>query len=336
MHVLITGGLGFIGSHTVVALIQRGYNVTIVDNLSNSSIKVLQALSSITKKHITFYNIDVSNENEMRLVFEKNTFDAVIHFAGFKAVGESVATPLKYYFNNIVTTLCLAKLCELYNVKKIVFSSSATVYGENTVPFYETTPLLPSTNPYGESKVMCERILIDLSKSNNSFEISILRYFNPIGAHESGLIGDLTNGPPNNLMPYITQVAVGKLINLKIFGNDYNTIDGTGVRDYIHVVDLAEGHVSALQHLKKGAHIYNLGTGVGTSVLELIYAFEKATGLKIPYETVDRRPGDIACAYANVDKAYKQLGWKARRTIEEMCKDAWNFELKNTNLNSII
>jgi UDP-glucose 4-epimerase len=263
-------------------------------------------------------------------IFIHHQIDGIIHFAGLKAVGESVKKPLEYYYNNILSTLVLAKACQKYGVVKFVFSSSATVYGDNKVPFVEMMDLLPTTNPYGETKVMSERILTDFGKVNPNFSVSLLRYFNPVGAHESGLIGEAPNGIPNNLMPYITQVAKGKLERLRIFGNDYPTVDGTGVRDYIHVMDLAEGHSAALEHLTQGVHIYNLGTGKGTSVLELVKAFEDANGISIPYEIVDRRPGDIAEFYADVSKAKRELGWEAKRDIVTMCRDAWRFE-KNFN-----
>lgn len=329
MRILVTGGTGYIGSHTCVELANSGYSVIVADNLSNSKVEVVDKIKHIIKKDIVFYKIDVTNEEEVNSIFSANRIDGVIHFAGYKSVGESLKNPLKYYYNNIVSTMVLSKVCLKFGVNKFVFSSSATVYGENKVPFIETMELLPTTNPYGESKAISERILIDLSKANPEFSISILRYFNPIGAHESGLIGEVPNGVPNNLMPYITQVAKGKLEKLKIFGNDYPTVDGTGVRDYIHVVDLAEGHVAAIEKLTEGVHIYNLGTGQGTSVLQLVKAFEEANGIKVPYEIVGRRPGDIAECYADASKAERELGWKAKRGIAEMCRDAWRFELQS-------
>ena len=278
---------------------------------------------------VTFHQIDVTDEQAVESIFSSHQIDGVIHFASLKAVGESVEIPLQYYYNNIVSTMVLAKACIKHNVNKFVFSSSATVYGENKVPFVETMNLLPSTNPYGETKAMSERILNDVAKANPGFSVSLLRYFNPVGAHESGLIGEAPNGIPNNLMPYITQVAKGVLPKLNIFGNDYDTIDGTGVRDYIHVVDLAEGHVAAIEKLTEGVHIYNLGTGQGTSVLQLVQAFEEVSNIKIPYEIVDRRPGDIAECYADASKAEKELEWKAGRGINDMCRDAWRFEKRN-------
>lgn len=326
LTILITGGAGYIGSHTCIALLEAGYSVVVADNLSNSKIETIDKIKQITGKDIIFYKIDVTDKAAVEQVFKDHPLEGLIHFAGFKAVGESVEKPLEYYYNNTVSTMVLCDACLKYGVKKLVFSSSATVYGENKVPFVETMKLMPTTNPYGETKVISERILTDVATANPSFSVSILRYFNPIGAHESGLIGEAPNYIPNNLMPYITQVAKGKLEKLRIFGNDYPTVDGTGVRDYIHVMDLAEGHVVALEKLTPGVHIYNLGTGRGTSVLQLLKAFEEANGIKIPYEIVGRRSGDIAESYADVSKAEKELGWKAKRGILEMVKDAWRFE----------
>lgn len=326
MSILVTGGLGYIGSHTVVALIKAGYSVVIADNLSNSKLEVLDVLQKITNEQIPFYKIDVTNEQAVNDLFRIYSLEGVIHFAGYKAVGESVLQPLKYYQNNLLSTIILANACKKFNVKKFVFSSSATVYGDNEVPFNETMSLLPTTNPYGETKAIGERILSDLVNSDNSFAVSLLRYFNPIGAHPSGLIGEAPNGIPNNLMPYVTQVAKRKLKELQVFGNDYPTPDGTGVRDYIHVMDLAEGHVAALQHITSGVNIYNLGTGTGTSVLEIIQTFERVNEIKIPYKIVERRQGDIAFCYADATKAKNGLGWYAKRTLEDMCRDAWNFE----------
>ncbi|MDK2800373.1 MAG: UDP-glucose 4-epimerase [Clostridiales bacterium] len=328
MTILVTGGAGYIGSHTCVVLLEAGHTVIVADNLCNSKAETIDKIKQITGKNIIFYKADVTDEAAVDDVFSKYNFDGVIHFAGLKAVGESAEKPLAYYYNNIVSTMVLAKVCLKYGVNKFVFSSSATVYGENKVPFVETMNLLPTTNPYGETKAMSERILTDIAKANPDFAVSLLRYFNPVGAHESGLIGEAPNGIPNNLMPYITQVAKGKLEKLRVFGNDYPTVDGTGVRDYIHVVDLAEGHVAALNHLTPGVHIYNLGTGQGTSVLQLVHTFEEANSIKIPYEIVARRPGDIAECYADASKAERELGWKAKRGIVEMCKDAWRFEIQ--------
>lgn len=325
LEILVTGGAGFIGSHTCVSLMEQGYSLIILDNFSNSKPEVLEKLKKINDNFI-FYNVDVTEEEQLEEVFQKHEIDGIIHFAGFKAVGESVAEPLKYYYNNLVSTMILLKMCKKYNVNKFVFSSSATVYGENKVPFTEDMDLLPTTNPYGETKAMSERIISDFAKANPSFSVALLRYFNPVGAHESGLIGENPNDIPNNLMPYVTKVAKGELEKLRVFGNDYPTSDGTGVRDYIHVVDLAEGHVAAYEHLTEGVHVYNLGTGKGTSVLEIVQAFEEANGIKIPYEIVDRRPGDIAICYADTSKAEREIGWKAKRNIFDMCKDAWRFE----------
>lgn len=330
MNVLVTGGTGYIGSHTCVELINSGHSVVIADNLSNSKIKVLDDIRQITGKDVIFHKIDVTNEEAVNSIFSCHKIDGVIHFAGLKAVGESITKPLSYYYNNILSTMVLIRTCLKYSVNKFVFSSSATVYGDNKVPFVETMDLLPTTNPYGETKAINERILTDIAKANPDFSVSLLRYFNPIGAHESGLIGEEPDGIPNNLMPYITQVAKEKLDCLKIFGNDYPTVDGTGVRDYIHVVDLAKGHVAAIEKLTKGVHIYNLGTGKGTSVLQLVHAFEKANDIKIPYEFVGRRPGDIAECYADVSKAKRELGWTAKKGIIDMCRDAWRFEANGT------
>ncbi|KXH86083.1 UDP-glucose 4-epimerase GalE [Sporosarcina sp. HYO08] len=326
MNILVTGGAGYIGSHTCVALLEAGYSVIVADNLCNGKEETLNKVKQLTNKDLTFYEIDVTDDIAVNTIFSKHEIDGVIHFAGLKAVGESVERPLTYYNNNVVSTMVLAKACLTYGVNRFVFSSSATVYGDNKVPFIETMDLLPTTNPYGETKAMSERILTDIVKANPAFSVSLLRYFNPVGAHESGLIGEAPNGIPNNLMPYVTQVAKGKLEKLSVFGNDYPTVDGTGVRDYIHVMDLAEGHVVALDHLTEGVHVYNLGTGQGTSVLELVNAFEEANGIKVPYEIVERRPGDIASFYADASKAKRELGWTAKRDVIAMCRDAWRFE----------
>lgn len=303
--------------------------MVVADNLSNSKRESIETIKRITNQEIPFYEVDISDRQAVERIFETNHIDGVIHFAGLKAVGESVEKPATYYENNLVSTLVLVNSCLKYGINRFVFSSSATVYGENEVPFVETMERYPTTNPYGETKAICERILTDIAKANPLFSVSLLRYFNPVGAHESGLIGEVPTGIPNNLMPYLTQVAKGKIDDLSIFGNDYPTIDGTGVRDYIHVMDLAEGHVAALTYLKKGAHIYNLGTGQGTSVLQLVKAFEQANGLTISYRMVPRRPGDIACCYADVDKARRELQWSAKRDVITMCKDAWRFEQNN-------
>lgn len=326
MNILVTGGAGYIGSHTCLALLEAGYNVIIADNFVNSNPANVDKIMQITNKKVELYEVDVTDAKAVDGIFMEHSIDGVIHFAGLKAVGESVEKPLIYYKNNLISTMVLAEICLKYGVNKFVFSSSATVYGDNTVPFVETMNLLPTTNPYGETKAMSERILTDIAKANPSFSVSLLRYFNPVGAHESGLIGEAPNGIPNNLMPFVTQVAKGKLEKLRVFGNDYPTPDGTGVRDYIHVVDLAEGHVAALEHLTKGVNVYNLGTGRGTSVLEIIEAFEAANDIKVPYEIVERRPGDIASCYADTAKAKKELGWEAKLDLVAMCRDSWRFE----------
>ncbi len=326
MRILVAGGAGYIGSHTCVALLEAGHTVIVADNLCNSKAETLDKVKQITDKDVTFYKVDVTDEAAVDSIFATHQIDGVIHFAGLKAVGESVEKPLAYYYNNLVSTIVLSKACLKYGVRKFVFSSSATVYGENEVPFVETMDLLPTTNPYGETKAISERMLTDAAKSKSEFSVSLLRYFNPVGAHESGLIGEAPTGIPNNLMPYVTQVAKGKLGKLRVFGNDYPTIDGTGVRDYIHVMDLAEGHVVALDKLTSGVHIYNLGTGQGTSVLQLVQAFGEANGIEVPYEIVDRRPGDIAECYADASKAKRELGWTAERDLLDMCRDAWRFE----------
>lgn len=332
MSILVTGGAGFIGSHTVVELLNEGENIVIVDNFINSKPEVLDKIKQITNKDFKFYEVDLLDKEKLEKVFKENEIEAVIHFAGLKAVGESVEKPIEYYHNNITGTLVLLELMKKYNCKKIVFSSSATVYGKpKEVPIKEDFPL-STTNPYGSTKLMIEQILRDVCISDKEFCAILLRYFNPIGAHESGLIGENPNGIPNNLMPYINQVAIGKLDHLNVFGNDYPTKDGTGVRDYIHVVDLAKGHVKALEKARiiKGAEAYNLGTGKGYSVLEIVRAFEEATGMKVKYEIVSRRPGDIAECFADPTKAWKELGWKAEKNLFEMCKDSWNYT-KNQN-----
>lgn len=328
MNVLLTGGAGYIGSHTAVELIANGHSVVIVDNLSNSSEQAIKNTEKITGTTIPFYNIDVCDSAELEKVFTENEIDSVIHFAGLKAVGESVSNPLKYYRNNIVSTVTLCEVMTKFNVKKIVFSSSATVYGvPKELPYKETHPTGANiTNPYGQTKYMVEQILRDLAASDATWQITILRYFNPVGAHKSGLIGEKPNGIPNNLMPYITQTAKGIREVLSVFGGDYDTPDGTGVRDYIHVVDLAHGHIAALDNIKDGVEAYNLGTGDGVSVLDLISAFEKANGHKIPYKIVDRRPGDLPSYYADPAKAEKDLKWQTKLSIEQACKDSWRWE----------
>lgn len=326
MEILVTGGAGFIGSHTCVALLDAGYSVVIADDLSNSQVEIVNRIEQITGKSVTFHQIDVTDQIEVEEIFSVHNLDGVIHFAGFKAVRESTTKPIEYYYNNTVSTMVLAKACIQHGIRRFVFSSSATVYGDNEAPFTETMKLLPTTNPYGETKLICERILKDTAKSHPDFYVSILRYFNPVGAHKSGLIGESPSGIPNNLMPLITQVAKGVLEKLEIFGGDYPTEDGTGIRDYVHVMDLASGHVAALDKLSKGAHIYNLGTGRGTSVLQLLNAFQEVNSVEIPYEIVGRRPGDVAVSFADVRKAKRELGWEAERGIIDMCKDAWQFE----------
>ena len=325
-NILVTGGAGFIGSHTSVALLEAGYSVVIADDFSNSKPQTLEHIKEITGRGFVFCEADVTDRATVTRIFDENKIDGVIHFAGYKAVGESVKKPLAYYYNNLVSTIELAKACVLHGVKNFVFSSSATVYGDNKAPFVETMPLMPATNPYGETKVISEKILSDTAAANPGFSVALLRYFNPVGAHESGLIGEAPNGIPTNLMPYITKVAKGELKELRVFGDDYDTVDGTGVRDYIHVMDLAEGHVAALKKMSGGVSVYNLGTGRGTSVLELVTAFERVNGIKIPYKITPRRAGDIATCYAETKKAEQELGWKARRSVEDMCRDSWRFE----------
>ncbi len=331
MAVLVTGGAGYIGSHTCVELLNAGEEIIILDNFVNSKPEALNRIKTITGKDFRFYEADLLNKEAIDKVFAENSIDAVIHFAGLKAVGESVMQPIRYYHNNITGTLNLCNVMQAHNVKKMVFSSSATVYGTpKTVPIDETFPL-STTNPYGSTKLMIEQILRDIYTADNEWSIALLRYFNPIGAHKSGLIGEDPNGIPNNLMPYIAQVAIGKLECLGVFGNDYPTHDGTGVRDYIHVVDLSLGHLKALAKIRKdkGVDAYNLGTGKGYSVLDVVAAFEKASGKKVKYQIKPRRPGDIAECYANPEKAKKILGWEAIYGIEEMCRDSWNFTQKN-------
>ena len=329
MKVLLTGGTGFIGSHCAVEVIQSGYDIVIADDLSNSEESVVDRIKRITGKRPVFYNINVANKTELSKLFTDQNIDAVIHFAGFKAVGESVEKPLEYYCNNLNTTLTLLKVMKKFRVKNFIFSSSATVYSlVDEVPFTEESGPLGCTNPYGWTKYMIEQILKDVCVSDPEMSVVLLRYFNPIGAHESGLIGEQPSGIPNNLMPYITQVAQGIRPKLNVFGNDYPTPDGTGVRDYIHVVDLARGHVAALEYSQKhkGCEVFNLGTGQGYSVLDLVKTFERVNGVKIPYEIVDRRPGDIATCYADTHKAESMLGWKAEKGIEDMCRDSWRWQ----------
>ena len=329
--ILVTGGAGFIGSHTCVELLKAGYETVIVDNLVNSKIESVEAIKTITGKECFFYQVDINDEAGLREVFKKHEITAVIHFAGLKAVGESCEKPLLYYQNNISGTLTLLKIMNEFNCKSIVFSSSATVYGsENQPPFLETMPTT-ATNPYGWTKVMQEQIFSDIAKADSEMRIALLRYFNPVGAHPSGLIGENPVGIPNNLMPFIAKVALGKLPCLSVYGNDYETVDGTGVRDYIHVVDLAKGHTAALKYVTDNAGVLtvNLGTGTGYSVLQMVNAYRKASGKEIPVKIAPRRSGDIASSYANVEKAYKLLGWKAELGLDEMCKDSWNYASTN-------
>lgn len=334
MAILVTGGLGYIGSHTCVELINEGHEVVVVDNLSNSKELVKDRIKEITGSNIRFYKMDLLDSDGLEKVFSENDIDSVIHFAALKAVGESTVIPLEYYKNNLVSTLVLLETMKKYNIKKFVFSSSATVYGDcKIVPCHEECPL-SVTNPYGRTKLMIEEILGDLYESDNTWDICILRYFNPVGAHKSGLIGEEPNGIPNNLMPYITKVAIGELEELSVFGNDYDTHDGTGVRDYIHVVDLAIGHLKALEKLKTnpGLVIYNLGTGRGYSVLDLVNSFSKVSGRKIAYKIIERRLGDVAECYADPTKANNELGWKAKYEIEEMCEDSWRWQTQNSQV----
>lgn len=333
MKILLTGGTGYIGSHTAIDLIENGNDIVIVDNLSNSSKEVINRLNKITKTKVPFYEADIRNRSKLEEIFEQEKPDAVIHFAGLKAVGESVEQPLKYYSNNLESSLVLLDVMSKFNVNKIVFSSSATVCGvPKKLPITESDQAgVGITNPYGWTKFMIEQILTDIAAANPDFEVTILRYFNPVGAHKSGLIGEDPNGIPNNLLPYITQVAVGRLAKVGVFGNDYDTPDGTGVRDYIHVMDLASGHTAALNHSKPGVAIYNLCSGKGVSVLELIDAFSKAAGKSIPYEITDRRPGDIAASYADASKAKKELNWQTVYSIEQACADSWKWQSNNPN-----
>ena len=329
MAILLPGGAGYIGSHTAVELLNAGKEIVIIDNFSNSKPEVLDKIKQITGKDFKFYEMDYSNKEELNKVFTENKIDAVLNFAGYKAVGESVKKPIEYYMNNISGALVLLDVMRAHNCKKFIFSSSATVYGDPaTMPITEEFPTGGTTNPYGTTKLFIEQILKDIYNSDNSWDICILRYFNPVGAHESGLIGEEPQGIPNNLMPYVARVAAGTLKELSVFGNDYNTPDGTGVRDYIHVVDLAKGHIKALEKLEKeneGLYIYNLGTGHGYSVLDMVKGFEKATGKNVAYKIAPRRPGDIATCYADPTKAKEELGWTAEKNIDDMCKDSWHY-----------
>jgi len=332
MRILVTGGAGFIGSHAVLELLQAGHEVVVVDNLANSKEESLRRVAEITGKTAVFYQVDLRDRVGLTAVFNQHPIEAVMHFAGLKAVGESVSMPLAYYDNNVGGTVTLCQVMAEHGVKNLVFSSSATVYGEpETVPVTEDTPLREATNPYGRSKAIIEKILQDLYVADSAWNIVLLRYFNPVGAHSSGRIGEDPNGIPNNLLPYITQVAVGKLPYLRVFGGDYDTPDGTGVRDYIHVVDLVLGHLRALEKLadNPGVVVYNLGTGTGYSVLDVVKAFAKVSGREIPYRIVDRRPGDVASSYADPSRAAQELGWRAQRDLETMCADAWRWQAQN-------
>lgn len=334
MKILVTGGCGYIGSHTVVELQNAGHEVVVIDNLSNSNEMSLKRVSEITGKNVDFYNVDIRDFNALDSVMNKYSFDCCIHFAGLKAVGESVQKPLDYYDNNVCGTVNLLRALNKHNCKNVIFSSSACVYGDpEIIPISESCPKGKCTNPYGATKSMIEDIMMDLQKSDSNWNIVLLRYFNPIGAHQSGKIGEDPNGIPNNLMPYITQVAIGKRPELNVFGNDYDTYDGTGVRDYIHVVDLARGHVCALNAIenKCGLEIFNLGTGHGYSVLDVVHAFESASGVKIPYVIQPRRPGDVPVCYSDAGKAEKILGWRAKFNLEDMCRDSWNWQKNNPN-----
>ncbi|MDO5441093.1 MAG: UDP-glucose 4-epimerase GalE [Bacillota bacterium] len=329
MSILLTGGTGYIGSHTAVELINAGYDIVIADNLSNSEAVVIDYIETITKKRPKFYQADVCDKAQLEKIFDENKITAVLHFAGYKAVGESVSEPIKYYRNNLDSAITLLEVMQSAGCNQFIFSSSATVYGTGaTVPYKEEMPTGHCANPYGWTKYMIEQILTDAAKANNNLSVVLLRYFNPVGAHESGLIGEKPVGVPNNLMPYITQTAAGMRDHLSVFGNDYDTKDGTGVRDFIHVVDLAKGHVKALEYANKnlGCEVFNLGTGTGYSVLDLVNTFMEVNGINIPYEIAPRRAGDIATSYANATKAKEKLGWQAQLGLKEMCKDAWNFQ----------
>jgi len=331
MKILVTGGAGFIGSHTILELLNAGHDVIVMDNLLNSKITSLERVEDLTGQSVSFEKLDLLNIEGMDELFKSHSIDAVIHFAGLKAVGESVEKPLYYYENNVAGTVNLCKVMDKYGIKRLVFSSSATVYGNPSESPIKETSELSATNPYGQTKLTIEHIFRDLCVSDPEWKVSLLRYFNPVGAHESGRIGEDPTGIPNNLMPYVTQVAVGKRKRLSVFGSDYPTHDGTGVRDYIHVTDLAKGHLKALEHLEheSGAEAYNLGTGQGSSVLDVIKTFEKVTGKNIPYELTDRRPGDAAVCYADPEKAKNVLGWETEKNLEDMCRDAWNWQMKN-------
>ena len=332
MNILVTGGAGYIGSHTCVELLGSGYDVTVIDNLCNANPRSLERVEAITGKKVRFYQGDVRDEALLRRIFAENEISAVIHFAGLKAVGESVAQPWRYYDNNLNSTLVLTKVMTDVGCKKLIFSSSATVYsGDNEMPLRESSRTGNCTNPYGWTKYMTEQILSGLAHADKEWSVVLLRYFNPIGAHESGMIGEDPRGIPNNLMPYITQVAIGRRKELSVYGNDYDTPDGTGVRDYIHVVDLAKGHVAAVRYIVsgQGCEVFNLGTGTGYSVLDMVHAFEEANGVKVPYKIVDRRPGDLPTCYADPAKSQRVLGWKAEKNLVDMCRDSWKWQSQN-------
>lgn len=334
MAVLVTGGAGYIGSHTCVELLDAGYDVVVADNLSNSSEISLQRVEKITGKPLTFYNADVRDGNKLDEIFTRHDITQVIHFAGFKAVGESVAKPLMYYRNNLDSTISLCEAMLRHNVMELVFSSSATVYSPgNTMPLSESSSTGNCTNPYGWTKFMCEQIITDVVRAHEGFSAALLRYFNPVGAHPSGLIGEDPSGVPNNLMPFISQTAVGRRKELSVFGSDYDTPDGTGVRDYLHVVDLAKGHVSAIRYLDdhSGVHIFNLGTGRGSSVLEMVHTFERVNGVRVPYRIAERRPGDLATVYADPSKSNRDLHWKTEKDLDDMCRDSWHWQSSNPN-----
>ena len=334
MTVLVTGGMGYIGSHTCVELLERGMDVVVIDNLVNSSERAGERIEQITGRSLTFYRGDVRDREKLDEIFSRHSIDCVIHFAGLKAVGESVEMPLEYYDNNLGSTITLCEAMREHGVKKIIFSSSATVYSaDNDMPLYETSRTGQCTNPYGWTKFMCEQILRDYAKADDSWSVALLRYFNPVGAHPSGLIGEDPKGIPNNLMPYISQTAIGKFPYLRVFGDDYDTPDGTGVRDYIHVVDLAKGHVAAIDYMAEhsGELVFNLGTGTGYSVLDMVHAFEKANGLSVPYKIIGRRAGDVAVCYCSPEKSRRELGWVTEFDLEDMCRDSWHWQSLNPN-----
>lgn len=329
MNIMVTGGFGYIGSHVCVSLLNKGHKIIVVDNLSKSNIDVGEKIRAITNKDFIFYEIDITDYDELKNIFIEHSIDTIMHFAGYKSVSESLNKPIEYYENNLISTINLLRLSGEYNVNKFIFSSSATVYGDGVAPYTEESPLFKRTNPYGESKAMCERIIKDYSNASKNKSFIVFRYFNPVGAHSSGLIGEWTKDKPNNLMPFVTKVANKELERLDVFGDDYPTKDGTGVRDFIHIMDLAEGHVAAIEYDKEGYHVFNLGTGKGYSVLELINAFQKVNNIRVEYRIAPRRKGDIATSYADVTKAKLELKWSAKRDLEDMCRDSWNFVTRN-------